>query len=49
MSIEIIVPPEFPDKHTDTLQKVVEQCQVERVIRTQPLFMVTKLREADVP
>lgn len=48
VDVEIQLPATFPEKYAEAVCTIVEQCQVERVIRTQPTFIVTRARVAAV-
>jgi len=40
VDIDIQLPPAFPEKYREALERVVEQCSVKRAIRAQPNFRV---------
>lgn len=48
VSLEIEVPPEFPEKYRDALTRVVEQCSVKRAIQAMPTFDVRVLETAAI-
>jgi len=40
INIEILLPPEFPEKYKDRIIRVAEQCSVKKHIQNPPLFNV---------
>lgn len=41
VSLEILLPPDFPEKYREAVIKVAEQCSVKKAISAQPAFRVT--------
>ena len=46
ISIEIHVPPGFPEKYRPALVRAAEQCAVKKHLETPPQFVITTLGDA---
>jgi putative redox protein len=46
IELKVHLPPSFPKKYVDVLQRVIEQCPVERSIRAMPAFIVTQATQS---
>ncbi|MDX2009642.1 MAG: OsmC family protein [Myxococcaceae bacterium] len=49
VALELELPPGFPEKYTDALVRVVDQCSVKRAIAAQPTFSVKAVQQRLAP